>query len=61
MSVNPEDAGLQAKSKTLCLTCHYFGKNHDKLTNNCPAFGKVCMACKKNNNFSSMCKISGAS
>ena len=35
--------------------CRYCGQSHEKARAKCPAFGKVCNNCKKENHFASKC------
>ena len=45
-------------SKELLKCCKHCGKSHIKQCTKCPAFGKICSACKKPNHFAEMCKSS---
>ena len=36
--------------------CNYFGWNHRRGKQNCPAFGKTCDKCGGKNHFKSVCK-----
>ena len=38
--------------------CRYCGNRHRRGSENCPAFGKVCYNCKKDNHFSRVCQSS---
>ena len=48
----------RGRSSSLIRNCKYCGKSHNK--GNCPAFGKKCSKCRKDNHFKAVCK-SGSS
>ena len=48
----------RAKSSSSVCNCKYCGKSHNK--GNCPAYGKRCQKCGKENHFKAVCK-SGSS
>ena len=45
-------------SKEMLKCCKHCGKSHIKQRTKCPAFGKICSACKKPNHFAEMSKSS---
>ena len=54
------EANLEVKAKdepnhqVLFSNCKYCGKSHSR--GNCPAYGKKCQKCGKENHFKSVCK-----
>lgn len=48
--------GKSSKTKHTERECRYCGKQHARDKNKCPAYGKVCSACGKQNHFAKMCR-----
>ena len=49
----------RAKSSSSVCNCKYCGKSHSR--GNCPAYGKKCQKCRKENHFKSVCKSGSSS
>ena len=47
-------AGEKSKDNEIC--CKFCGKTHERNKTKCPAFGKKCKKCGKDNHFAAMCK-----
>ena len=43
-------------SREMLKCCKHYGRSHIKQRIKCPAFGKVCNACNRQNHFAEMCK-----
>ncbi|PIK38272.1 GagPol [Apostichopus japonicus] len=48
--------GQSSKSRGQSTNCKYCGYGHKPGRDNCPAYGKECRACHKQNHLASMCK-----
>ena len=46
--------GVRARSSSSIKNCNYCGISHNR--GNCPAYGKRCQKCGKENHFKSVCK-----
>ena len=59
-STTHKDPERRRRNSPPSRQCQYCGYNHRK-SDNCPAFGKRCRKCNKENHFSSVCRSSGNS
>ena len=54
VEIDKRKTGSRDCSNSVVKSCKYCGKSHNR--SNCPAFGKKCLKCGRDNHFKSVCK-----